>query len=581
MLSIIISWGILFVFSYITGLFVLHIAYKICSNETEEIQRFGFGIDECLFAGTVIITMYAQIFSLFYRIGIIAFGSLSILVAVLFIFILIKCRYILTEHIRKSRELSLFQWCLVIITVLSMISWTNTVPGIYDTYLYHNQAIQWLERYGVIKGLGNLQCRFAYNSAFLPLQALFSFRGITGQSLHTVNGFYCLISLIYCTVSHGLVTHRALGLSDYFKLSSAIYTCFIITLISAPGTDTLALTLFLYICIKWAEGIDSSDTSPNRYAMLCMLAVFDVTLKLSVAPCVLLAVYPILIYIRQKKYRYIAFHAAAGLLISLPWIVRNVVISGYLIYPYTQIDLFNVDWKIPPSVANFDSWKIQVRSKGYEDVSMLDKHVWEWLPDVWFKKYPGWFERFCMISGIILSVMLLIYLSYIIYKRSFKPVYHLFYIMILISFFTWFFTAPTIRYGVVFSFSLIAIWLQILSGRNTVLFQRINLIFKFPIYLYAALMLVHTLGNWSELREQPLIMQKDYEHIETEAYQYPELTVWYPVNGSDLCGTNVFPSLPYRKMYELLEMRGDDISDGFRVKSEYFNKAIDINGAIY
>lgn len=58
-----------------------------------------------------------------------------------------------------------------------------------DTGIYHAQAIRWYEEYGLVKGLGNLQQHFAYNSAYLAYAAAFSMKWLVGQSLHGTNGF--------------------------------------------------------------------------------------------------------------------------------------------------------------------------------------------------------------------------------------------------------------------------------------------------------------------------------------------------------------------------------------------------------
>ena len=68
-----------------------------------------------------------------------------------------------------------------------------TMPEVYDTALYHNQAIQWIEESGVVKGLGNLHNRLAYNSSFFALQALFNWASVCGQSLHGMNSFIAIV----------------------------------------------------------------------------------------------------------------------------------------------------------------------------------------------------------------------------------------------------------------------------------------------------------------------------------------------------------------------------------------------------
>lgn len=564
MLSVTATWGIILLYSYITGMVILSLIYK---NKP--------GIDSCIWTGTVALTLYAQIFSLFYRLGAIAFFTLSLLIAILFIYSLIKCKAIYHVHIEQIKKASPVQWFIICVTVIAMMSWTNTSPELMDTYLYHNQAIQWLERYGIVKGLGNLHCRFAYNSAFLPLQALFSFRGITGQSLHSLNGFYCTFMLIYCCITHGLITHRQIGLSDHLRLALTGYICYAGPYISSPGTDTLALVLFLYICIKWNE---TDDSSPDRYAWLCMLALFDITLKLSAAACVLLIIYPIFVYIKSKKPYGIIKHAIIGVFISVPWLARNVMISGYLIYPYAQIDLFDPDWKIPASVVISDSREIQGFARGYTDISRSHIHIWEWFPAKWFAAYTGWFDRFCMISGIIAFIALLFFLIRTLIKKEPKPELHVFYAMILLSFYMWFTNAPSIRFGVVSCFALFAIWTDILQNSKTKGAICGGRIFLWAAYTYTALMLMHVMGNWTKLPEQPLYMQQDYKQVETRAEQYSGFTVWYPANDVGMCGCHVFPSVPYPEIVERAEMRGDDISDGFRVKNEYRYKEFDMSG---
>jgi L-asparaginase II len=45
----------------------------------------------------------------------------------------------------------------------------------------------------------------------------------------------------------------------------------------------------------------------------------------------------------QKFYILLALSA----FILLPWLIRNIILSGYLIFPFEKIDIFAFDWKIP------------------------------------------------------------------------------------------------------------------------------------------------------------------------------------------------------------------------------------------
>ena len=52
--------------------------------------------------------------------------------------------------------------------------------------------------------------------------------------------------------------------------------------------------------------------------------------------------------------------------------IRSVMISGYLIYPYSVSDLFRVDWKLPEAVLNYDKIEIMVWGRALKDTSLYN-----------------------------------------------------------------------------------------------------------------------------------------------------------------------------------------------------------------
>ena len=65
-----------------------------------------------------------------------------------------------------------------------------------DTNIYHAQNIRIYEEYGLIKGMGNLQQHFAYNSSYLAFAAVFSMKWLLGQSLSGSTFLYlCILRL--------------------------------------------------------------------------------------------------------------------------------------------------------------------------------------------------------------------------------------------------------------------------------------------------------------------------------------------------------------------------------------------------
>ena len=164
-------------------------------------------IDVLMWMGILGLTVYAEVFSLFYRVGFMANVILGLCVAGIVIVMKkeIPC-YVspIVNRLKEQKELMIVAGLVVIYFAAA----ATRTPVFYDTDLYHAQAIQWIERYGVVPGLGNLHNRFAYNSAFLCLQALFSWRSVIGQSLHGMNAFLGMMMTFYAimTFSHNFST---------------------------------------------------------------------------------------------------------------------------------------------------------------------------------------------------------------------------------------------------------------------------------------------------------------------------------------------------------------------------------------
>lgn len=217
----------------------------------------------------------------------------------------------------------------------------------------------------------------------MPLQALFSFEWLIGQSLHAVNGFLCFFFLSYAAVTNRMWEKKKPVLSDLLKIATFIYIWYNRSTISSPSSDTLTMLLILYICIKWSEFAEENIEDEKVYGFLCILCVYAVSVKLSAAVCVILVVWPAVRMIRKRRTGLIAAYIIWGIVIIAPWLIRNVIISGYLLYPYPQIDLFNVDWKMPASVLTYDSREIMVWGRRVFEVEQYGKPIWEWFPK-WF-----------------------------------------------------------------------------------------------------------------------------------------------------------------------------------------------------
>ena len=211
-------------------------------------------LDFVMIFGIGVLTIFAEYFSLFS--GVDFFANIILLVVDIFVMICWRKDIILMVRQQYSNK----RTCIIkigIILIFSLVSMSSMFkPLAYDTDLYHMQSILWIQKYGVVAGLGNLHHRFAYNSALMCLQALFSMKFLIGQQLHCVNGFIFAFFLCYVFFSFKGIKYKRIFVSDFARLAFLVYFNFDNSY-SSCGSDFASLCIVVYIVIKYIEGIES------------------------------------------------------------------------------------------------------------------------------------------------------------------------------------------------------------------------------------------------------------------------------------------------------------------------------------
>lgn len=553
MLMVLFSWVIIGGASLLFGKAITDRVYG------DRLEEMGWP-DIYIMTGIIFLNIFAQFFSLFYKVA----GIACTLLGTMGIVIMAVWAY---RWLRRGSGISLFPgcvgkrlapWRLVLLFVCFVLTlvWTTQEPSQYDTGLYHAQAIRWIEDYGVVPGLGNLHMRFAYNSAFMSLQALFSLGWLMGQSLHTLNGFFCLAALFYAVSTMRLWGQDSCRVSDLLKCVTVVYVVQKRYDIASSGTDILAMLLVLYIFIKWSEYLESGREDGVLYGYLCLVSVYGVTVKLSAASTVLLALYPLYLFAKKKNGRAILAHVAAGLLILLPFLIRNVIISGYLVYPYSGLDLFNPDWKMDPAVLADDSLSIKMFARGLRSVAEYDNSLFGWI--------PGWFLKQSMGDRIVLAVdALCIPVALYLLWRSFRQKEYGRTALLgtaIVNFFFLLFAAPSLRFGGPYIYALAAVTLGTAGfSRGKQISTGVVAVILVPfLFLYAGKLIA-----LPEIFSEYLIRQPNYISWQSTQYPVGNQHIWKPDEG-DLTGYFAFPATPQGKQFDALQMRGESFREGFR-----------------
>ena len=341
MLFVLLNWAYIGITAFLAGFTVLMPFRKTGPEEERGYAcRTGTGI---FMAGLAFVTVYAEGYSLFAGVGLAANLGLLVFCAVSAIVL----RRQLSAFIReKWQESGPGGRLFAAVLVLLMAYGTSRGYMHVDTGLYHAQAIRWIEEYGVVPGLGNLHSRFAYNSAAFPLCAIYGMRwaavGSWTESMHAVQGFLALLVGIQCCGLGRLVRRKRVLVSDFVRLGAVYYLTVLFREMVSPASDYFAMLFLFYILIAWLDLLERREASVVPYALLSLLLVFTVTVKLSAAVMLLLVLKPAVLLLKGKRWKEIALYIGLGILISLPWLIRGVLISGWLFYPFTFLDMRTV-----------------------------------------------------------------------------------------------------------------------------------------------------------------------------------------------------------------------------------------------
>lgn len=525
-------------------------------------------MDTYLLCGLAAVTVYAQLFSLFGKVGLAAnLLLLALCLAVLWLDrkelgSLLRGQW---RHIRENQM-------IFIVGILFFLFAYGTSRGFihYDTGLYHAQSIRWFEEYGVVKGLGNLHCRLAYNSASFAFSALYSMSFLGGQSFHCGAGWLAFLLARMCLEIFGSMRKGRLRVSDFARVMGIYYLVNIFDEMISPASDYFMVLLAFCILIRWLDLLEDGVRDIFPYAMLCVMGVFLMTVKLSAALILLLVLYPAYYLLKEKRWRETGIYLMLGIVTALPFFIRNVLLSGWLVYPFTQIDLFHVKWKIPKGVADYDAREIQVWGRGYSDVTRYEISVREWLPD-WYRSLAG-SDKLLVLAAAVAVCVLFLYAAGMaagLWERHWDML--LVQVTVAASFIFWLCTSPLIRYGCVYVYLTPAIvsgcvYQALLSGRGDEAGKErwwrkavrlCGVIAAFTMIVYKGFALGREIvGSYAD---DYWLVQRDYDTYETASYEIEGQMFYYPVEG-DQTGYDAFPSAPTKAEISFL---GTDMAAGF------------------
>lgn len=588
MISVLINWSYVFITTYIIGYFALSRAYRFYKHEIH------IGIMSSVMAGLAITTAYAGFFSIFHKVGLAA-NIVMILFCVLFVW-LDRMHYedILDEikngdyfgRIFGTGSTRIIKVIVFLLFFIATLFFTTEGNFFSDSGYYHEQSIRWIEEFGTVKGSVHILKRLAYNSCYFCQCALYSMRDIFSQSLHSLSGFYGMIVMSYAAVGF----NRSIR-TNALRLAPFAYFILLCSEIISPASDYPLVFSVFYVAIRWFELHDEDENHYSPYSLLSLFVVFLISIKLTVGCLILIVIKPAIVMIKEKRVKEIIASIIMGITIILPYFIRNYLICGWLIYPFTMIDIFNPDWKLPMRHVQADADEIKVWGRGMGQIGgQVTDSIKVWL--------PHWWEYMTIPNRMIVASAIIVLAVYIIYRFSQLMIKlfdmktkgavrgvgsiksgglfdcadrYIFETALLLSLLYWFFESPLFRYGVCYIF--VAMFYAI-GDMLSEAWQKANVI-KVIAALVCVLTIIPFVKGIVEYFKwnyecilyysdyNYFVMQEDYPRVEYGTTEINGVTFYYPKEELGQIGYHMFPALWYSGT-DNIESRGDKITDGYR-----------------
>ena len=436
----------------------------------------------------------------------------------------------------------------------------------YDTGLYHAKFVKWISEYKAVKGLGNLDGRLAFNSHFYLLTALFSFSFLSNNIFYALNGFFTLIFLLF--ILHSILKNRHRNTNSQigiYVLLLIFYFLAFKTFIYSQYADISATIIILFIFFKLFEDSFNKEEFKQNYNInsIALLSFSAPILKLSSAFILLLPLFITIMFLIRKQYFDVVKIIILGTVVILPWLIRNVILSGYLIYPFPALDFFNFDWKIPILNAIHEK-NITENFARFVGIHNLNAYsINKWLP-VWWHKTEALSKLFL---ALFLSSILIVTIARINLKQIPKSIFILYLLFFCGSLYAYF-QAPSIRFVFApalactfiacFILSEYSIYKSLVGYGNQSL-----LIIALLLCLYQYRDPIYLIRHSEEFKIHHLLLPEQYPTVKYKTKTINNLNIILPIEGNQ-CWNAGFMCIDPRFLDQNLSLRGKNIEDGFR-----------------
>jgi hypothetical protein len=322
------------------------------------------------------------------------------------------------------KKLSDYLKIILLLILISTLLKSAQFPFILDNESYYIQTIKWLNEYGFVKGIANLNIAFGQTSGWHILQSGFNFNFITDR-INDINGFLFVFCSYYFLAEFDKNWRQNqqfhwIGFVLLFNLLSYQF-------INSPSPD---LPLYLIAQILFYLFLKTTKTIENQKIIIVLLT-YLMFLKITIVPLCLLLIYQ---FYQEKKIR--IFLVTTIFIFTIIWITKNTILTGYPIFSVIYFH-YSCDWVVPEILVNSFNHSIQNHEfssvSNFKNLSILEK-----------------FSIWIQLEGInrIFNIGIILLFFVAPFTKNIRTVfeYKVLYLLLLIHFIVVFLSSPQFRF---------------------------------------------------------------------------------------------------------------------------------------
>lgn len=463
------------------------------------------------------------------------------------------------------RQFSIFSKLIFFVILISSAFKCAQVPFILDNETYYIQTIKWLNEYGFVKGLANLNIALGQTSGWHILQSGFNFSFISNR-FNDLNGFL----LIICTFYFLSVFNENYKKNKTYHWSIFILVFNVLTFqfINSPSPDLpiflLGQLLFIYFL--------KNEIKTNEIKIVILLFLLLCFIKITIVPFGLLIFY--LIYKDKKQ---TLFFVLSSFVFGILWIIKNTILTGFSFYSLSFLP-YKCDWIVPEKLMESLNFMIQNHEflgiDNFQNLTIIEKFK-IWLS---FGGINGVFNKVIIILFIVIPFLK-------IFRKNLK--FKILYVLILIHFITIYYISPQFRFFLIDFIFLASVFLAEIIHFLKLTFKQVEIILISSIILSVFFIYLIDLKSLTEnkfnqetdkLRWQQIYLPEKnskfhdftFEKIKIEnlVFNTPDNNVFiYATGDGNLPCVNKNQVEYYKKKLLIIpQMRTKNLKDGFYSK---------------